>query len=89
MTPVHVSRVLRDLRSDGLIDLNSKTLTVLDFDRLKDVAQYDVDYLHLTRTERRDGGVSRRAGDLVPASGPGVMQQALERVKHPFGKSQD
>jgi CRP-like cAMP-binding protein len=89
MTPVHVNRVLRELRSEGLIELNSKTLTVLDFDRLKEVAQYDVDYLHLVRTERRDGAVSERAGDLVPPSSNGLMQQALERVKHPFGKSQD
>jgi hypothetical protein len=89
MTPVHVNRVLRDLRADGLIDLNSKMLTVLDFDRLKEVAQYEVDYLHLVRTERRDGAVSERADDLVPASSHGRVHQAVERVKHPFGKSQD
>jgi CRP-like cAMP-binding protein len=89
MTPVHVNRMLGQLRSEGLIDLNSKTLTVLDFDRLKKVAQYDVDYLHLTRTQRRDGAVAERAADLVPPSNHSVMQHALERVKRPFGVSQD
>jgi CRP-like cAMP-binding protein len=89
MTPVHVNRMLGKLRSEGLIDLNSKTLTVLDFDRLKKVAQYDVDYLHLIRTQRRDGAVSERAEDLVPPSGHGLIENALERVKHPFGKSRD
>src|SRR4028119_1048071 len=89
MTPVHVNRMLGQLRSDGLIELNAKTLTVLDFDRLKKVAQYDVDYLHLIRTQRRDGAVSERAEDLVPPSGHGLIENALERVKHPFGKSRD
>lgn len=89
MTAIHVNRMLGQLRSEGLIELNAKTLTVLDFDRLREVAQYDVDYLHLIRTQRRDEAVSERAEDLVPASGRGLVQNALDRVKHPFGKSED
>jgi CRP-like cAMP-binding protein len=88
MTPVHVNRMLSQLKAEGLIDLvNNKTLTVLDFERLKDVAQYDVNYLHLIRTEGRDSEVSGRAGDLVPASGQGMLHQAVDRLKHPFGGS--
>jgi CRP-like cAMP-binding protein len=87
MTPVHVNRMLGQLKADGLINLNSKTLTVLDFDRLKEVAQYNGNYLHLMRTERRDADVSERAGDLIPASGEGLLNQALGRLKHPLGKS--
>jgi CRP-like cAMP-binding protein len=88
MTPVHVNRMLSQLKAEGLIDLNNKTLTVLDFDRLKDVAQYDVNYLHLIRTERGDAEVSERASDLVPPSGEGLIHMAIERVKHPFGDSE-
>jgi CRP-like cAMP-binding protein len=86
MTPVYVNRMLGQLKEEGLIDLNSSTLTVLDFDRLKDVAQYDVNYLHLVRTKRRDGDVAERAGDLVPPSGAGLIHQAVNRLKHPFGE---
>ena len=65
MTPVHVNRMIRQLREDGLIDLSAKVLTILDPQRLLKVAKYDSAYLHLTRTEERDGIVSNRAGDLV------------------------
>jgi len=70
MTPVHVNRMLGQLRSEGLIRLDNKTLSILDFEGLKQVAHYEVNYLHLVRTERRDGLVSERASDLVPASRP-------------------
>jgi CRP-like cAMP-binding protein len=89
MTPVHVNRMLGQLKSEGLIDLNSKTLTVLDFERLKEMAQYDVSYLHLIRTQQRDGAVSERAEDLVSPSSHSLLQQGLEHLKHPFGKSED
>jgi CRP-like cAMP-binding protein len=68
MTPVHANRVLKKLRSDGLIDLKGKVLTILDPQGLQQVAKYDSTYLHLTRTERRETGVSRRAGYLVSPS---------------------
>lgn len=38
MTPVHVNRVLQDLRRDGVIELTGKTLTVLDLKGLRDKA---------------------------------------------------
>jgi CRP-like cAMP-binding protein len=68
MTPVHLNRMIRQLRGDGLIDLSGKVLKILDPQRLLDVAKYDSAYLHLTRTERRDGPVSDRAADLVQQS---------------------
>jgi CRP-like cAMP-binding protein len=87
MTPVHVNRVLQQLRSEGLIDLRGRSLTILDPDRLKQVAKYDVNYLHLVRTERRDREVSDRAGDLVPPSSKGMIHDAVEKVKATFGNS--
>ncbi|HYG47359.1 MAG TPA: Crp/Fnr family transcriptional regulator [Allosphingosinicella sp.] len=84
MSPVHANRTLQELRSEGLIELNDQILTVLDFERLSEVAQYDPTYLHLIRTERGDPAVADRVGDLVPASARGRLQQAWEAVKHPF-----
>ena len=70
MTPVHTNRMIRDLRSEGLIELKGKILKVLDPQKLLKVARYNSAYLHLTRTEQRDGQVSNRAADLVEQSGP-------------------
>ncbi len=68
MTPVHVNRMLQQLRSEGLIELTGRVLTVLDPKRLQRAAKYDSTYLHLVRTERRDSKLSQRAGDVVSAS---------------------
>jgi CRP-like cAMP-binding protein len=87
MTPVHVNRMLQQLRAQGLIDLKGKTLTVLDAKGLQRLAQYDSSYLHLIRTERRDPEVSSRAGDLVPPSSHGVLHNAADKVRAVFGKS--
>lgn len=87
MTPVHVNRILGQLRADGLVDIRAKVLTILDPKRLKEVAQYDPRYLHLIRTERRDGEVSSRAGDLVGASGQGLLHDAVQKVKGQFSGS--
>lgn len=64
MTPVHVNRTLRLLRSDGLIQFADKRLVVLNPARLKKAACFESNYLHLERTER-ETDVSHRAGDLV------------------------
>jgi CRP-like cAMP-binding protein len=45
LTPVHVNRVLQQLRGDGLIDFHSGTLTIRDPSRLRGVAGYDGAYL--------------------------------------------
>ena len=65
---IHVNRTLQELRSQGLVKLKNKVLTVLDPRGLKKVAQYQANYLHLTRTEERDMEVSDRAADLVSPS---------------------
>jgi CRP-like cAMP-binding protein len=80
MTTVHLNRMLQQLRGEGLIDLSGKTLTVLNPGALQRVARYDSSYLHLTRTERRDPEVSRRAGDLVSASERGLLHDAGEKA---------
>jgi CRP-like cAMP-binding protein len=88
MTPVHVNRMLQQLRSQGLIELTGKVLTVLDPKGLQQLAKYESSYLHLVRTERRDPEVSQRAGDLVSASPHGLFHDAAEKVKSVFGSSE-
>jgi CRP-like cAMP-binding protein len=65
MTPVHANRTLQRLREEGLISLKGKRLIVLDAPRLKKVAQFNANYLHLDRVHDVAGGIAGRAGDLV------------------------
>ena len=51
LTPVHVNRILKDFRSDRLIEMDQKMLTLLDVAGLQRIADFTKDYLHL-------GGVS-------------------------------
>jgi CRP-like cAMP-binding protein len=46
LTAVHTNRTLRSLRKDGLIDLSARALSVLDWDRLREVGDFDGLYLH-------------------------------------------
>ncbi|HEY8383845.1 MAG TPA: Crp/Fnr family transcriptional regulator [Microvirga sp.] len=86
MTPMHVNRTLQQLRSEGLINLKNKVLTVLDPPRLKKVAKFNANYLHLIRTEGRDREVSHRASDLVSPSRHGLIHSTVEKVKSAFKK---
>lgn len=45
LTPVHVNRVLRNLREDGLVTFRKGRVTFDDFERLKKFSEFDVDYL--------------------------------------------
>ncbi|HUP67957.1 MAG TPA: Crp/Fnr family transcriptional regulator [Sphingomicrobium sp.] len=46
LTPVHTNRTLQSLRKDGLIQLNAKSLTVLDWEGLREAGEFDELYLH-------------------------------------------
>jgi CRP-like cAMP-binding protein len=50
MTPVHVNRVLRDLRLAGAMSLSRGALTVIDPVKLVQIAGFDENYLHRRRT---------------------------------------
>jgi CRP-like cAMP-binding protein len=76
ITPVHLSRVLGDLREEGVIELETRALTILDTHRLKAIAGYESNYLHLDRTEARDPDVSGRASDLVEATPQALRDDA-------------
>ncbi|WP_441011847.1 Crp/Fnr family transcriptional regulator [Methylobacterium sp. NMS12] len=49
LTPVHVNRVLRDMRGLALITLRSSTLVIEAWDELLRVAEFDPTYLHLEK----------------------------------------
>jgi CRP-like cAMP-binding protein len=45
LTTVHVNRTLRSLREDGLIKMSNKSVTLLDFDALSLLSDFDNSYL--------------------------------------------
>jgi CRP-like cAMP-binding protein len=47
VTPVHVNRVFQQLRAERLIEMKGDRLNILDWDRLKEVGEFDPTYLHL------------------------------------------
>jgi DNA-binding GntR family transcriptional regulator len=65
MTPVHANRMLRQLREEGLIELKGKVLTFLDTARLRQVARFNPNYLHLRKAEEGRGPAAIQVGDLV------------------------
>ncbi|MCW3849325.1 Crp/Fnr family transcriptional regulator [Sphingomonas sp. LB-2] len=46
MTPVHINRVLRKLREQGVMELKEKSLLLLDPVKLAEIAGFDENYLH-------------------------------------------
>lgn len=47
LTSVHVNRTLQLLRQTGLVEFSGGRLTINDFERLADLAEFDPQYLHL------------------------------------------
>lgn len=54
MTPVHVNRTLQELRRQGLIILDGKTLTIPDMRALQGAGLFNPAYLHHRRLKRHD-----------------------------------
>ncbi|MFC1456127.1 Crp/Fnr family transcriptional regulator [Microvirga arabica] len=46
-TTVHVNRVLQQMRAEGLIEIQGSRLNIPDWDKLKQVGEFDPTYLHL------------------------------------------
>jgi len=51
LTSVHVNRVLQRLRAEGLLSLARGQMTLHDIDRLREIAGFDPNYLHLDRRD--------------------------------------
>lgn len=52
LTPVHINRTLQRLRSDGLIRLYQRRLSIIDTDRLAAIAGFDDSYLRINQCMR-------------------------------------
>jgi len=50
-SPVHVNRVLQQMRAEGLIETQGSRLRIPDWNRLKEVGEFDPTYLHLVRED--------------------------------------
>jgi CRP-like cAMP-binding protein len=51
VTNVHVNRMFQQLRAEGLIETEGTRLTILDWERLKEVGEFDPIYLHLVQPD--------------------------------------
>ena len=49
LSTVHINRALQKLRHERLMELKDRRLTVLDWDRLCEIAEFDPAYLYLER----------------------------------------
>ena len=47
LSPVHVNRMLQELRGRGLVVLRSRQVTIPDLDALSEIAIFNPAYLHL------------------------------------------
>ncbi len=65
LTPVHVARTLKQLRDDQLIELGGRRLKFLDSKRLKQVARFNPNYLHLRKAEQGAAGAASQVQDLI------------------------
>jgi CRP-like cAMP-binding protein len=52
LSTVHVNRVLQQLRAERLVSWQGHTVEILDPERLRELASFDEDYLHLEREPR-------------------------------------
>jgi CRP-like cAMP-binding protein len=46
LTGIHVNRMLRQLTEDGIIARTQRTISIVDWDRMRRVADFDEAYLH-------------------------------------------
>jgi CRP-like cAMP-binding protein len=66
LTPVHVNRMLKQLRDENLIAIDGKTWTILDPDGLRKASGYEASYLHLDRAKREpDSAAGQRLQGLI------------------------
>lgn len=47
LTPVHVNRVLKELGRLGLIDREKRSISIVDWDELQEIGDFNTRYLHL------------------------------------------
>lgn len=63
LSTVHVNRVLKTLRAQGVIAFKDRWLTILDYKALKEIGSFDPDYLHLEGLNPGAGAARRPVVD--------------------------
>jgi CRP-like cAMP-binding protein len=56
LTPVHVNRMLRVLGEDGVIARAGRTIKIADWQRMRQVADFDATYLHAAARAESEAG---------------------------------
>lgn len=59
LTPVHLNRVIRSLEVDGLIHRSKRDVSFPDWERMRDIADFNDRYLHLAKQESGEQLVRR------------------------------
>ncbi len=52
LSAVHMNRVIQNLRREGLISWVNHTITILDWDKIRELAEFDPTYLSMVREPR-------------------------------------
>jgi CRP-like cAMP-binding protein len=52
LSAVHMNRVIQNLRREGLISWVNQTITILDWDKIREVAEFDPTYLSMVKEPR-------------------------------------
>jgi CRP-like cAMP-binding protein len=51
ITPIHVNRVLKELRTEGLVEMKGDRLNIPDWEKLKQAGEFNPTYLHLENNQ--------------------------------------
>ncbi|WP_404710262.1 Crp/Fnr family transcriptional regulator [Sphingomonas sp. MMS24-J13] len=51
LTPIHLNRVLKRLREDGIVTKEADSVRICDFDRLATIGEFDAAYLQLRKAD--------------------------------------
>lgn len=68
LTPVHVNRMLMELRRRGIISLNRRELAIHDFEALQTIGSFSADYLLTRKSDSRMPGSSDHSPSVAIGS---------------------
>jgi CRP-like cAMP-binding protein len=65
LTPVHVNRTLKVLRSEQVVNIFARWVEILDWDRLADIGEFDATYLQLGSLKNGKAPTAARCASSV------------------------
>ncbi|WP_210183334.1 Crp/Fnr family transcriptional regulator [Methylobrevis pamukkalensis] len=65
ISTVHANRVVQKLREDGLVDIRDQAVAIPDLPRLREFAEFDPAYLHLSRLPQDTGPIRQGPAERV------------------------